>query len=53
MLMSTTSKKWLILKDGRVGTDGQVQGMVESLKFSYEENILNVPKWQYYFPVHD
>jgi mitochondrial fission protein ELM1 len=38
----STSDQWLVLEDGRAGTDGQALGLAEALKISFDFQSLNL-----------
>lgn len=50
MEMSTPPSPWLVLQDGRAGTDGQAQGLVVTLKVPYQLRSLNLHPLQYCMP---
>jgi mitochondrial fission protein ELM1 len=42
--------RWLVLQDGRKGTDGQAEGLAVALKIPYDFQSLSLPRWQFYLP---
>jgi mitochondrial fission protein ELM1 len=46
----STSEKWLVLQDGRAGTDGQALGLAEALKIPFDFQSLSLPWLHRYLP---
>ena len=41
---------WIVLQDGRSGTDGQAIGLMQAMKTSYVSQSLNLPAWCFWLP---
>lgn len=50
MTPTNTDGTWLVLQDGRAGTDGQASGLADAMKFSYSFHSLSLAPWQFYLP---